>query len=105
MKRTRRAGITRRPVEYLLIFTAVLLVVILLWSLQVIRRDTNRLPAGRPLTAEDLPRYDDIQFIAEKNFAAENMLDSQYETWLGSRSTAQDGAADNVSGIYDETTY
>lgn len=105
MKRPHRAGITRHPVEWVLMLVLAMLVLVLLVSLQALRRATDRTYDSQSHKTVEVPRFDDIRYIAEKSFADEALLDEQFEEWLGGSGVAKEGAADNLSGVYDEAAY
>lgn len=103
MKLGRKPGIVRRPIEYVLAAAALLLVAALLWSVWIIRRDNQD---GR--RAEDVQALSGTLFevdrLTEDDYKAEEALDREYDQQEQNAASA-DSAADNIGGVYDETSY
>lgn len=105
MKLGRKAGIERRPIEYMLIGLALLLTALLLWSLRVIRRDSRTDKAVDTEQSEVLKgTMDEIDQLTEADSEAEIATEKAHDDGEFESASA-DSAADNVGGVYDETNY
>ncbi len=106
LSRRSNNGVVRRPIEYVLIVAAAALVLFLIWSVMVIRSDnqqadtSGQLPAQRELQGS----LDEVNRLAEEDSASELEIDKDYDQQELEAASA-DAAADNIGGVYDETSY
>lgn len=103
MSKRKNNGIVRRPIEYVLLAIAGILIVCLLWSLSVIRSQENprtvmqnNLVAGQ----EPVGTLSEIETSLEKEFSDENIV---YSAIFGDAYRTFLAAADNLGGVYDES--
>lgn len=106
MNTFRKPGISRRPIEYLLMFTIVLLILILLWAVRSLQKQQ---PTSLDKTP-DAPVEVRDGTLREIGRLADEDTDNEEALIKGAdederQAASADAAADNVGGIYDETTY
>ncbi len=105
MRIGKKPGIERRPLEYVLVGIGLILVAILLAINFAIGRYENQ---GTVINTEENESLQGTLFevgdLADKDEGAERALDNKYDDQeLGSASA--DSAADDIGGVYDETSY
>lgn len=104
MKVSRKPGVTRRPVEYVLPLVAAAMIIILLLLLRAYdqaNKTTNDNPKQpQPLVGSIV----EVNRLTEEGLEAEEKIDIKYDELDKGASTA-DSAVDDLGGVYDETTY
>lgn len=101
MGRKQDSGVVRRPVEYVLLAVALLLIIFLVWMIRELRRQEAR----EAVRVQPVSDSTDISSIVERSIDAEEHIDATYDAWEEKSSSAVDSAADDVGGVYDESSY
>ncbi len=101
MSRGKSTGISRRPIEYILIAVLAMLILFLVWSIREIdSKDVNT-------DSQAVQQQDDgdISQIVESGLSNESSIDESYDEWEQDNGSAADGLANNIEGAYDESSY
>lgn len=102
MGRSKNSGMVWRPIEYVLVCVALVLAVSLVWIIREISRQDVQV-AQEPTSNQE--NDSDISNIVERGIAAEERIDTTYDTWEQSSNSVVDSAADDIGGIYNESAY